>query len=170
MIKIMRIGKIKYDGKRYTNVFIKVSFIDGRLSITGVIGPKANGNTLGGCGQIDMEFDHRDKNDNDNRYTELIKTSDIEFADGWNSELWLDLLDIWKRWHLNDMNSACEHQKELGWTYETHHNPTTFVGEKCPVCGYKIGSAWLKEDIPYNVLEQITNMPDADISTSWYKE
>jgi hypothetical protein len=42
---------------------------DGRFSISGVIGPLPSGNALGGCGQIDMEFAHRNDNDNDKRYS-----------------------------------------------------------------------------------------------------
>ena len=43
MKKIMRIGKIKI-GKSKRNVFIATTFEDGKLSISGVIGPIPSGN------------------------------------------------------------------------------------------------------------------------------
>ena len=103
-----------WDGKKYP-MFCKIEFTDGKLSISGVIGPNRFGNAEGGCGQIDMEFDHENKSDNDTRYSEPIKASSLRFSDGWSIKNWYKFLDIWKHWHLNDMNSACEHQEALGW-------------------------------------------------------
>lgn len=57
------------------------------------------------------------------------------------------LLDVWKRWHLNGMRAGCEHQRALGWTYNEHPS------EPCPTCGYKMGTAWLHEELPADVLE-----------------
>lgn len=105
--KVMRIGKGP-DG----NIFIKATVKDGKLSISGVIGPTANGNCRGGCGQIDMEFMHRNPAHNDKRYSDPIPPEEIRFAPGWDAEKWFDLLEIWHDWHLNDMRAGCEHQKE----------------------------------------------------------
>jgi hypothetical protein len=96
-----------------------------------------------------------------------MQPEEIRFAKGWNKETWLDLLDVWKRWHLNDMRSACDHQRELGWTYEEHHNPDTYEGEACPICGYEIGSSWFKEEIPENVIDFVKTLPDADQQPPW---
>jgi len=111
--KVMRIGKIKE--RHGGNIFIKTEFNNNRLSFTGVIGPLRNGDTRGGCGQIDMEFEHRDPADDDSRHDKLIKPEDIKFAPGWDRESWLDLLDIWEQWHLNDMRAGCKHQRAEGW-------------------------------------------------------
>jgi len=63
-----------------------------------------------------MEFEHKDPKQNDERYSEnLIKAEDITFAPGWDKDKWFELLDIWNRWHLNDMVPSCEHQEALGW-------------------------------------------------------
>lgn len=64
------------------------------------------------------------------------------------------LYAIWKRWHLNGMRSACQHQRERGETYETHPSA------ECPDCGYKLGHAWLYEEIPADVLAQINALLD----------
>jgi len=68
------------------------------------------------------------------------------------------ILDIWDTWHLNDMNSACEHQTALGWKYDDHHNKETFKGDPCPTCGYEIGSAWLLRELPENVEREILEL------------
>src|SRR5258708_40147908 len=115
MEKVMRVGTIQ-DG----SIFIKADYDGKRLSISGVIGPKTNGDARGGCGQIDMEFAHRNQRDNDKRYTSPIQPSEIEFAPDWNAEKWFDLLDAWKHYHLNDMKAECEHQRARGETWETH--------------------------------------------------
>jgi hypothetical protein len=68
-----------------------------------------------------------------------------QFAPGWDAARRDRLVDIW-RWHLNDVNAACEHQRALGWTYDTHK------GQDCPVCGYRIGSEWRYEELPADVI------------------
>ena len=106
MKKTVRIGYLK----EYGNVYCRIEFEKGKLSISGVMGPMRNGDCRGGCGQIDMEFAHRNPADNDSRHSNPIKPEDITFAPGWDAELWYDFLDTWKHWHLNDMKAGCELQ------------------------------------------------------------
>jgi hypothetical protein len=35
----------------------------------------------------------------------------IDYAAGWDAERVGSLLDIWERWHLNDMRAGCSHQR-----------------------------------------------------------
>lgn len=100
--KVVRIGTIK-QGNRWASIYCHVNTERHYLSMSGVIGPLPSGNALGGCGQIDMEFMHRNNADNDKRYINyLIKPSDIHFAKAWNKNLWLDYLDIWKKYHMEE--------------------------------------------------------------------
>lgn len=164
MKKIYRIGKLKT-----LDIFVKAEYArkesgSGKWTLTmaGVIGPRPDGNASGSAGQIDMEFQHRLSEDNDTRYADrLIKPEEISFAPGWDKEKWYDLLEIWSRWHLNDLHAECEHQRALGWTYETHQ------GQKCPTCGYLIGSEWKYEDVPDEVIKKLTAFPDADRAPAW---
>lgn len=112
MKKILYIGKLKKDG---FDLFCKAELTGGKLSISGVIGPKMNGDSHGGCGQIDMEFSHKDPKQNDRRYSKPITPEEIDFAKGWNKTKWFAFLDVWHRYHLNDMKATCEHQEALGW-------------------------------------------------------
>jgi hypothetical protein len=169
MKKVMRIGTVQPYGRRWVSVYVKAEYDEekGRFSISGVMGPTESGNCIGSCGQIDMGFAHRNPADDDRRYSAPIPPDKIRFAPGWDAEKWLDLLDIWKRWHLNDLRAGCEHQREMGWTYDEHHDPKTFKGEACPVCGYEIGSAWLKEEVPEDVIKTVASWPDADRQPAW---
>lgn len=137
--KVMRPGMIPpYEGAHPVSIFCKVTYTeDGRLSFGGVIGPKANGNAAGGAGQIDMEFAHRNPADNDDRYSHLFSPEEITFTPGWDEDLWLDFLDAWKNWHLNDMHAYCEHQAALGWRERArekitlyHWRTTKFVSDR----------------------------------------
>lgn len=163
--KIVRIGTIMewHTTKELpTDVYCKIEFSnDNTLSITGVIGPKSNGDCWGSCGQISMGFEHKNPEQNDKRYRKLITPYDIDFAPYWGTDLWYGFLNIWSLYHLNDLKSNCEHQELMGITYDTncHH--------VCPVCGYKIGSAWLRRDIPKSVIEFLCALPDADKTPAW---
>ncbi len=82
------------------NVFCKITYSDdGRLSITGVEGPKRDGDAIGSCGQIIMsEWD--------------IKI----YAPGWSELLVVQFRHVWDKWHLNGMRPNCEHQVGPEWT------------------------------------------------------
>lgn len=149
MKKVVRIGTVNI-GNRRASVYAEIVFEDGRLSITGVEGPLPSGNCLGGCGQIDM---HSPK---------IVK-----WAKGWSQELYDRFLEVWDKWHLNDMKAGCIHQRELGWIYKEHSDPVTFQGEACPVCGYRIGSAWLKEEVPAEVISFLESLPETDKTPAW---
>lgn len=81
-----------------------------------------------------------------------------QWQNPWTPDELVELHDIWKRWHLNDMRAGCEHQTKI--VYESSRygrrvniNGTTEANE-CPV-GYKYGSAWLYEPLPDDVIERI---------------
>ena len=135
--------------KRNFRVFIKIELTnDGRLSISGVEGPLKSGNCLGGCGQIDIH----------------LKTEDPSkwiFTEGWDLQKMQKLLEIWDKWHLNDMRSACEHQRSRGETWQK--NPSAV----CPDCGYRLGSTWLKEEVPQEIIEWLFALPETTSDYAW---
>lgn len=55
--------------------------------------------------------------------------------------------EIWKQYHLNDMNAGCEHMGE-GWD----------VGMTCPVCGYGYGKEWKYRPIPDYIMKEIARL------------
>lgn len=82
---------------REVNAFAKIIYENGRLSITGVIGPMSNGDALGSSGQCVNEIRNG-----------MVKID-------WTLPMLYKFCDIWKEWHLNDMHPECEHQRKLGW-------------------------------------------------------
>lgn len=86
----------------------------GRLSISGVVGPLSNGNARGSCGQIDGDI------------REAFEAGTLETAPGWTPETVARFLEVWDRWHLNDMRPTCEHQRALGWDRESRESVTLY--------------------------------------------
>lgn len=124
-------------------LFVTVRFDGRRLSITGVEGPRANGDCVewGRTG---------------------IRRS-LKLAQGWDLKMVEQLRAVWDEWHLNDMRAGCSHQRAAKW------DPQTSVGKPCPECGYRYGSAWLFEEVPADVLEFLRGLPDAseDLPAAW---
>lgn len=103
--KIVRLGTMKTHGGRAYSIFCKINVSKKEkglvLSISGVEGPTRGGNCIGACGQIDMHLrDH---------YKE------ISLAPGWCYKKLKIFFDIWEKYHLNDMGTACVHQIEQNW-------------------------------------------------------
>lgn len=170
MEKIINPGIIDTGNGRRANFFCKVEIKNGRLSISGVIGPLRSGNALGGCGQIDMEFEHRNPDDNDSRYSCHIKADEIKFSYGWNKEIWLKFLDVWKDWHLNDMNAGTQKQEKAikEWRRKNKISGLAY-DEECKYLksirlytdnGHKYGSSWLLRTLPQDVIDFLESLPE----------
>lgn len=114
--KIINPGRIDIDRQTVASVFCKIDWDGKRLSITGVEGPKHNGDALGGCGQIVGSLAGID-----------------DFCDGWDADAIARFASIWSRWHLNDMRAGCEHQR-CDWKPE----------EKIEVVTYRLTSGALR--------------------------
>lgn len=94
--------------KGTANGFVKIEYVNEKLSISGVVGPTRNGDCKGSCGQC------------------IDEISAGTPADGWTKEMLDKLCEIWKEWHLNDMRPYCEHQKELGWRDKAREEVTLY--------------------------------------------
>ena len=238
MKKIINPVRCEING-RFERGFCKIEFSEGKLSISGVIGPRSNGNCRGSCGQCVDEIREGTP------------------AEGWTREMVYQFCDIWKKWHLNDMCPYCPHQKELGWNelavkrvtlynyrlngmacnkkkaaenaalnalrsgetfsptkeqmffatlpysaqfpkeisgenalyYEPKkplypgdegatevtalgwlkpdEHPDGILCKPCPVCGYKYGTSWLKEEVPADVIDWLFALPDTTVRPAW---
>jgi len=56
--------------------------------------------------------------------------------------------------------------KMRGWIFHRDH-PLGFIGRPCPVCGYKYGTSWIKEEVPEEVVEWLYNLPDSKREPAW---
>jgi len=142
----LMIGTLPDVGK----VFVTIDYTpDGNLSLSGVEGPKSDGNARGSCGQIIIGFKEYDARG-------YMTLDAITPAIGWTRESIHKLFDVWSTWHLNDMQAACEHQRARGETWVTH--PSAI----CPDCHYVLGSAWLRAEVPADVVEWLRELPTDD--------
>jgi hypothetical protein len=139
-------------------LFVTIEWSDGRLSITGVEGPRSNGNCSGSAGQCIGALD------------------DVAPAPSWNQTMIGRLRKIWNRWHLNDMRAGTIDQ-------ESHLRTLTFPGYPVnhydwasaelakaglnPDGGYRYGSSWLREDVPADVLDWLYRLPASDRPHPW---
>lgn len=156
MKKVVRIGSTKNVG----SVFCSIKYVGGRLSIVGVEGPMRNGNARGGFGQIDVT---------QNDY--------IQYAPGWDAELVSKFAQVWERWHLNDMRAGTPAQMQflrenpVDAKYPESYYDVASAALKAaglnPDNGYEFGSAWLKEEVPAEVLEFLASLPDSDDTPPW---
>jgi hypothetical protein len=181
-IKVVNPGEVEVYSGRHAELFVKIEFWDGCLSVTGVVGPgifmgnfgERSGICAGSCGQCDEE---------------LLKIRC--YHRGWSKAKALKLREMWNRWHLNDMRPGCEHQrnwpaekmlgmgngktKMAGWVLApgcgtskgAKEHPEGLLCKPCPVCGYRYGSEWLKEDVPEDALKWFVSLPDTKIKPAW---
>lgn len=91
--KVVRIGT-----SGYGTIFCKIKYSNGKLSISGVEGPTANGSCKGGCGQITDTLSH-------------IKI----YYDGWTAKTVKQFQTYWNEYHLNDMRPYSPEMKAAGW-------------------------------------------------------
>ena len=166
--KVVRLGTVTI-GRQNASVFCSIKWRDGRLSISGVEGPNRFGGARGGCGQIDMH----------------LRSADIvNFAPGWNRGRVSVFLVHWRRWHLNDLTAGSPAQEAflranpVSYTYpESHYDKAR---EALKVAGlnpdpnylhngepYSYGHAWLREEVPADVLEFLAGLPDTDREPAW---
>lgn len=157
--KVVRLGTVSV-GNRNASVYCKVSFNNGKLSISGVEGPLPSGNALGSCGQIDMH----------------LKASSFKtLASGWTFGKVQKFLAIWKEWHLNDMKAGVPPQEEAIKEWKALGNKYDYE-KACEylksvnlyeVDGYKYGHAWNRVEVPNVVIEWLEALPETDKQPAW---
>lgn len=159
--KVIRLGTVNIGSKQPVDLFCKIDFLNGRLSISGVEGPKRNGDCRGGCGQLDMH-----------------EWNFADYAPGWTPELVARFRDIWHRWHRNDMRAGSPVQEAflkenpVKAVYpESHYDKASSAlasaGLNPDAEGYRYGHAWKFEEVPADVIEFIHSLPNSDKVPAW---
>lgn len=164
MNKIVRIGK--YENTPHS-LFCVIKINDGKLSISGVEGPKRNGDCHGACGQVVMH-----------------PWEITEYAPRWDAESVAKFREVWERWHLNDMVAGSPAQMEfLRVNPVAFKYPENYYDKACEsltAAGlqpdasyvrdgkpYSYGSAWLREELPEDVIAFLASLPDTDATPAW---
>ena len=147
------------------NVFSHIQFKDGKLSMTGVEGPKHDGNARGSCGQIVWH-----------------EWEISQYAPGFDADTERKLREIWGAWHLNDMQAGSPAQTAYLKAHPVEDRSAYFTkaSEALAAAGlnpdpnylhdgkpYRYGSAWLRVEVPQDVLDWLRALPDTDITPAW---
>lgn len=165
MKKTIRIGR-----NRSGDIYCRIEITDGCLSISGVVGPLANGDCRGPCGQINMRL--------------RGEQGGIALAPGWTRAMLARFFDVWEEWHLNDLQAGSPAQ--MAWIaknpldtgypkswYTVYRdalkdaglNPDpNYLHEGKP---YSFGSRWLRKEIPPEVVSFLSSLPDTDKTPAW---
>lgn len=175
--KVVRLGTIddyRNDERRHS-VFAEVRYDeDGELHVVGVEGPYHSGNCYGSCGQIVMS------------YRTAAERARLRPAPGWDAEKIAKFFDLWDRWHLNHMTAGSPRQEEYKQAHPEKFEveyPTSHYANACKVLAdaglnpdteylhdgepYSYGHAWLKTDVPDDVVEFFAGLPDTDKEPAW---
>lgn len=46
-------------------------------------------------------------------------------------------------------------------------NPIGILGRPCPICGYKYGTSWIKEEVPQDVIDWLFSLPSSTVEPAW---
>ena len=77
------------------------------------------------------------------------------------------LANIWKRWHLNDLRAGTPAQEKALEPVKDTFSRSNWYDEACRYLasinlyddnGYRYGSAWLREELPEDVVEYVQNL------------
>ena len=142
------------------SIHCMIKFKEDKLSISGVIGAKLNGDCTGSCGQID---------------TTIKKELDtIEYAENWDKIKAFTFLEHWENWHLNDLTAGNPQQEVFVNEYKKSNKYD--YEEVCEAMkkagiyesnGYKYGTKWLSVEVPTKVIEFLKHLPEATRSCKW---
>lgn len=133
---------------------------EGRLSICGVAGVVCNCRTAKGAARFVIA--------SDGEYHGLDVYHEVDAPKGkvlvghsWGQiqETLLDFfpeVEPYLKWHLNDMRAECEHQESRGETWKAHS--PSLRPPVCPDCGHRLGHAWLKRELPPEVIAWVESL------------
>ena len=65
----------------------------------------------------------------------------------------------------NSIHGASE-TKTRGWM-RFDQSELGLIGKPCPVCGYKYGTEWKKEEVPKEVIDWLLALPETTIEPAW---
>lgn len=191
--KVVRIGTVLLPWHRrnyHTSIYCNIEWsAEGCLSITGVEGPMRNGDAVGSCGQINRTIREAQKAGEITLADAWDADMLTRFLDVWDEWHLNDLTagspaqrehlatfpqDAWREW----IKDCCP-GKVTDSRYPSHYDwALTVLSEaglhpdesfKHPVTGkpYRYGSAWLRREVPADVLTFLASLPDTDKEPAW---
>lgn len=85
----------------------------------------------------------------------------VDPAPGWTLDDLFQLLDIWRHWHLNDMQAGCSAMPRFIPQHDYVTNTDNWADRpSCPMRDYRWGDAWLVKQLPDEIIGRIVAMFD----------
>lgn len=156
MKKILLPGQVR-NFDRLLDLFITITLTPSQLCITGVIDPKANGDSHGPSGQLLLDG----------------HLSLETLYPGWTPEMVGRLFQIWDEYHLNNMQAGSPAQMAV---VNSLPRNTAYEGQVKALAEagllidqsylhngkpYRYGTAWLRIEVPEDVMKFIETLPAA---------
>lgn len=147
-----------------TWIEIKWNSEQGELSLTGVEGARASGNSKGSCGQINLH--------------DWVIT---KLSNGFSRSMVKQIRQTWKRWHLNNLRAGSPEQETFLRNLDLPNDGTWFdkAKEELTKAGlnpdnnfmhngkpYSFGQAWIKEEVPAEVIQWLYSLPSPVLKPS----
>ena len=90
---------------------------------------------------------------------EQVKYARLKYSITTPSELSGEAADLYVPYKsLYNGDHGSTEERTLGYLKPDEH-PDGLLTKPCPVCGYKYGSAWLKEEVPEKVIDWLFSLP-----------
>ena len=98
---------------------------------------------------------------------EQVKYANLEYSFQTYKEIDAKLTKLYEpRKPIYSGDKGATETKALGWLYENEH-PEGLLCKPCPVCGYKYGTSWVRENVPEDVLKWLSRLPSTKIEPAW---
>jgi len=120
------------------------------------------------CGEVRFPGGGYSAGQNNDTIAELALECQItKYAPGWDRYKVNKLCLLWDKWHLNHMRAGKPEQHAFMREWFKEHPGYSDYHQQCAalenagllvVDGYKYGTAWLKEDLPQDVIDWIKAM------------
>jgi hypothetical protein len=68
--------------------------------------------------------------------------------------------------YTGDTYNRASEKKTAGWVKPSEH-PKGLLCKPCEVCSYEYGSAWLRQELPADVVSFLGSLPETDITPAW---
>ena len=75
-------------------------------------------------------------------------------------------LNVSSDYRPSDLTGCSSETKTRGWM-RFDQSELGLIGKPCPVCGYKYGTAWKKEEVPKEIIDWLFALPETTIEPAW---
>ncbi len=95
---------------------------------------------------------------------EQVKYANLKYFYDTYEEISGEMSELYKPY--KSLHGGITEKKTLGWISNDEYSEG-LIGKPCPVCGYKYGTSWKKEDVPEDVIAWLFSLPESKVRPAW---